>query len=65
MIFDSVSYFLNKDEVPESLVNSDVYSIYTNTEEEYIDSILLPLFEGGGVCNECFKEWVDSQNAAD
>ncbi|MFY8283030.1 hypothetical protein AAEU31_05715 [Pseudoalteromonas sp. SSMSWG5] len=63
MIFDSVSYYLVKNEMPEPLLNLDVYSIRNKFEEEYIETVLLPLFEGGGVCSKCFKEWVGNEES--
>lgn len=58
VLFDSVSYFLAKSEIPDPFEGLDVVSLYGDSDEQHTESLLLPLLEGGGVCNECFKEWL-------
>lgn len=58
VLLDSVPYFLAKSELPAPFEGLGVVSLYDESDEQYSDSLLSPLLEGGGVCDKCFKEWL-------
>lgn len=55
VLFDSVSYFLAKSEIPDPFEGLDVVSLYGDSDEQHTESLLLPLLEGGGYAMNALK----------
>jgi len=61
-LFD-IQYWMSK-EAFKALSAVDLYEVVSDEDEKKLDALFFPVMNGGGICDKCFRDYLDRSKKA-